>query len=231
MQTQLPQQSVSMMCWTIIGGICHKYNFCHNKSFVVTNRCLSWQNTSFVMTKICLSWQKYACRDKSFVTTKLCLLRWTCLSWQNFCCNKHNFVTTNVLLRQAYLCHDQHMFVMIIKKSFVATKVCLSQQNLLLRQNYVCHNKTFVATSILLLWQETHFVMTNLCFLESKTFVTTKMILVAAPTSDTEQGGYVLLKHLIHQERTSLWSLLGNTEPKRLCPNSKLNGKKVLSFA
>ena len=40
------------------------------------------------------SGQKYACRDKFFVATKLCLLR-------------QIFVATTVLLRQAYFCRDE----------------------------------------------------------------------------------------------------------------------------
>ena len=43
----------------IIGGNCHKYHFCRDKSLVVTNTCLSRQSTSFVATKECLF-----CRDK-----------------------------------------------------------------------------------------------------------------------------------------------------------------------
>ena len=75
----------------IIGRSCHKYHFCCNKSFVVTNTCLSWQNTSFVMTKVCLSWQIFVVT--SFVATCLLLLRQTCLSWQNM-----SFVPTKVCL-------------------------------------------------------------------------------------------------------------------------------------
>ena len=43
----------------IIGRSCHKYNFCCNKSFIVTNM-------SFVVTKVCC--------DKTFVTTKMILV-------------------------------------------------------------------------------------------------------------------------------------------------------------
>ena len=104
----------------IIGGSCHKYHFCHNKSFVLTNTfvvtkhvfccnksmlvVLSWQ-------KLCLLWQNYVCRDKHvfimrifvvvtsillsqqktcFVVTNMCLPQQTCLSWQNFCRNKND---------------------------------------------------------------------------------------------------------------------------------------------
>ena len=55
---------------TITGGSCHKYHFCHDKSFV--------QNI-FVMTKL-----SYFCltKDVFFVATN------TCLSGQNFCRDK-----------------------------------------------------------------------------------------------------------------------------------------------
>ena len=39
-----------------IGGSCHRYHFCRDKSFVATN-------TSFVVTKVCLSPQTF--RDKN----------------------------------------------------------------------------------------------------------------------------------------------------------------------
>ena len=59
----------------IIGGNCHKYHFCRDKtcllsqqtrSFVSTSVLLSGQKTCFVFvaTKICLSRQNYVCRDK-----------------------------------------------------------------------------------------------------------------------------------------------------------------------
>ena len=49
----------------------HRYNFCCDKSFVLTNTCLSQQNMSFVMTKVCLSRQKNGCEKHIFVLTKL----------------------------------------------------------------------------------------------------------------------------------------------------------------
>ena len=50
-------------CTPIIGGSCHKYNFCRDKSIVATITCLSRQDTSFVATKVCLP-RKMFCRDK-----------------------------------------------------------------------------------------------------------------------------------------------------------------------
>ena len=129
-----------------------------------------------VMTKICLSQQKYACHYKiMFVLTNMCLLwqnfwndkylsQQIILSWQKFCCDKHTFVTTIEQTRvchdktcllpwQKYACHDRIMFVM--------TNICLNK--CFVRRKDFCRNKSFV--------------MTNACFLESKTFVMTKMIL------------------------------------------------------
>ena len=66
-----PVQPTSLT--NIIGGSHHKYHFCHDKSFVATKLCLSWQEFCnkekyFVATN---TWQAYFCRDKRRV-----------LSWQ-----------------------------------------------------------------------------------------------------------------------------------------------------
>ena len=98
----------------IIVGNCQKYYFCRDKSFVVRNTCLSWQNTSFVRIKVCLLWQNFCC-DKQFIAMKLCLL------WQKFCNAKLTFATTNTFLSWQ-------------NTSFVVTKVCLLRQN-----NFFCH--------------------------------------------------------------------------------------------
>ena len=92
--------------------------------------------------------------------------------------------------RQPFFCRDKHVFVatihvfwreksmLIVKKSLVSTKTCLSGQNIF------CRDKCFVATSNLLSKQRTCFVATTrVC--RDKTFVATKMILVATPASDT----------------------------------------------
>ena len=72
----------------MIGGSCHKYNFCRDKSFVAikhvfaaTNTCLLRQNTSFVATKLCLSRQKYVHAFFIFLSG-----------------NKHTFVATKMIL-------------------------------------------------------------------------------------------------------------------------------------
>ena len=139
---------------------CHDNYTCRSKTFVATKLCIY-----FVMTKL-LSHQMCVCHDKSFVATT------TCLSWQKFCCVMHTFVVTkDVFSHDIHVCRYKSKRVMT--KLFVVTKLCLS------RQNYVCRDKRFVATSILLSRKKRCFVSTNTCL-----FVTTKMILVAAPAND-----------------------------------------------
>ena len=78
-------------------------------------------------------------------------------------------------------CHKQHL---CSNKSFVTTNTCLSQQNVF------CHDKSMLAVTKLLSWQnyvccDTIFVMTNTCLSRQKfcldkhmnTFVTTKLCL------------------------------------------------------
>ena len=79
----------------------------------------------------CLSRQKYACRDKSFVETKLHVF----VSRDKFCDDRHTFVVET----KDVICRDRHVFV--------ATKLCLSRQKY---QAYFFRNKTFVATKIIL---------------------------------------------------------------------------------
>ena len=118
----------------IIGGSCHKYHFCcnktfvyflSNKTFVVTNTCLSRQNTSFVERKVCLLRQNFS-RDKLiFVMTKY------------FCRNKHVFVATKVSLSWQNFCYDIIVCFDIIvccDKNMFATTKLLSGQRLYLWQ-------------------------------------------------------------------------------------------------
>ena len=113
---------------SIVGGSCYNYKY----HFVVT-KVLLWQAHVCCNKTHRLSQQKYACHNKTFVMTKLCLLQQNIfvatntfvmtkasLSWQKFCCNKIMFVMTNIWW----------------DKSFVATK------------------NMFVVASILLLWQK-----------------------------------------------------------------------------
>ena len=73
-----------LWCYTIFGGSCHKYNFCHDESFVVTN--------TFVMTHLSVTTKHIFCRDKSMlVGTKL-------LSRETYFCHDRTFVMTNIIL-------------------------------------------------------------------------------------------------------------------------------------
>ena len=112
-KSETPEQPTS-----ITGGSCHKYHFCRNKSFVMTN------TRSLRQTHVCrykthlLSRQKYACLNKSMFVMTILLL------WQIF-------VATSLLLsHQTCLLSQQNT-------SFVATKVCLPQQNF-------CHDKNIL---------------------------------------------------------------------------------------
>ena len=105
--------------------------------------------------KTCLLlWQKYACHDKTFDTTKLCLSQQNlvttkllsqqifratkmCLSWQKFCCDKYTFVMTQkifFLSRQTHVCFYKSKLVRPKRLSW---------------QKYVCRNNSFVMTRIL----------------------------------------------------------------------------------
>ena len=126
-------------CWQELPQVnfLSQWKFCHNRA------CL-------------LSWQKYACHDKTFVKTKLCL------SQLNFCHN--NFFMTNTCF-----CHNKRCIlswqthVCCEKTMLVVTKLCLLWQNFtkLCHNNYLswqqlccgkifCHNKhNSVATNLL----------------------------------------------------------------------------------
>ena len=66
-----------------IGGNCHKYHFCRDKSMLAaTKLCLSRQKYKpFAATEICLSRQAHVCREKDV-----------------FCRDKHVFVATKMIL-------------------------------------------------------------------------------------------------------------------------------------
>ena len=119
---------------------------------VLVDKCFAWQTRVQQICVCCdkghlLSRQKYACCDKTFVATKLCLSRQnichvcrdkhtfchdkrgfvttnTCLSWQKFCCDKHTFVTTKLVF-----CCNKHVFVMtkiILEAAPASDSVCQS---------------------------------------------------------------------------------------------------------
>ena len=111
-----------------------------------------------------LSRWKFCCDKHLFFMTN------TCLSWQNMsfvvtkvCLSQHIFVATNICHNNSFVttkifCGDKH--------KYFATKV-------LSRQSYFCHNKRCVLS-----WQ------THVCC--NRSFVATKMILVAALADDRD---------------------------------------------
>ena len=78
----------------IIGGSCHKYHFCRDKTFDATNTSLLRQIFVATSTEL-LSQQAYFCRDKRRVLTRqTCVCCDKYLSPQVFCRGKHIFVVT-----------------------------------------------------------------------------------------------------------------------------------------
>ena len=116
------------------------------------------------------SCQKYHfCRDKGFVVTN------TCLSWQKYATKllswQNIFVVTSILLSQQNLfCHNKSMLVMTIFV-VVATNIC--RDKFCCTKHVCCNKHNFVATKVLL---------------RQHAFVTTKMILVAAPANGNRWG-------------------------------------------
>ena len=158
--------------WHISGRSCHSI-------ILVAAKVLLWQ-THVCRQKISLmSPQKYACCNKTFVTTKLCL------SWQN------NFVTTFFFSWQTHFCCDKSFAVtsiLLLVHMLVATKVNL-------QENYVCQNKYFLRQAYFCLNKD------MFCYNKhvSKTFVETKMILMAMILANTRDSSHWLIsKWFIH---------------------------------
>ena len=135
----------------------------------------------FIVKTHLLSRQKYACHDKTFVTTK-----WY-LSWQNI------FVVINI-------CRDKIMFVVTNichNRCFATTKV-------------FCHG-SFVVTIILLLRQNTSFVMT-IFLLRQKWYLGQLLLMILQstislsipPPSHPPSKAVHAVRHLGQQK--SLWS-------------------------
>ena len=128
-----------------------------------------------------------SCYKYTFCRDKIILFVSTSFVATNICRDKHNFVATNVLSQQAYFCRDKHVSRQIQycrdnlkKKSFVATKVCLSRQTRVCRDKYLlrqnlCGNRSFY---IIILSQQS--------FVEASIILSRqKMVLVAAPSNDS----------------------------------------------
>ena len=121
-----------------------------------------WRELPQVSFLTCLSWQ-----NMSFVTTKVCLSRQKYLSQHTFAASK------DVLSWQTRVCHDKSMLVMT---KLVTAKLCLSRQ-------------IFVMTTVLS--QQTKVLsqqaIKDVFCCDKDMFVTTNIILVAAPANDTSQ--------------------------------------------
>ena len=131
---------------TIIGGSCHKYNFCRDKYLSRQKFCRD--KITLVVTKV-LSRQAYLCRDKRRVlsrqihngqnvssagaaTSIYFLSRETCVCHDKTrLLSRQNYDKRRVLLRQIYTTYCD---------VFVATKVCLSRQNVCC-DKIVCRDK------------------------------------------------------------------------------------------
>ena len=134
----------------------------------------------YVMTNTCLSQHMYACCNKTFVMTNIFLL-WNLVATK--------LVMTNLLLsQQRRVCHDKTQLLswqthVCHDKYLLQQKFCCGKN--ILQQKFCRSKHTFVV-------QKMCFDTTNMCLLQQtrvccdKTFVATKIILVAAPASDTE---------------------------------------------
>ena len=102
----------------------------------------------------------FCCNKSMLVATKVCL------SWQNI------LVMTKLWSRQIF----------VTTNNFVVTKV-------LSRQAYFCRYKhMFVVTKDVFRCNKTSLLSRQKYAYYSKTFIATKMILMAAPTNDKEEG-------------------------------------------
>ena len=163
---ELPQVSFllrQMFC-------CNKTLFCCDKSMLVMTK------------KLCHDKPNYVCCDEAFVVTNIILLR------QTFCCGKLTFVGTNICLSQ-----QNKSFVttknMLITTKRLSQQTCVSWQ-IFAMTKVLSGQKYFVTTNIVLL-QRAYFCHKKRCVLSwqthvccNRTFVTTKMVLVAAPAND-----------------------------------------------
>ena len=105
----------------MVGGSCHKYHFCRDKSF---NFCRD--KHVFVSTK-------YFCRNKSFVMTNK--HNFVCLSKSHVSRDKMFVASNRILSQQAYFCRDK-------RRVLSWPTIYLS------RQTRVCRDKAFVRTKM-----------------------------------------------------------------------------------
>ena len=165
--------------------------FCDNKHI-----CHTHQDKTFVRTKLCLLRQNFH-HKKIFVTTNPCLLRWLFFGH-----DKHTFVASrDVFCCDKYVCHDKSLSWQKFchnKMMLVATNICRDK---IFVTTKMCDNKSLVMTSILLSWQKTCFVTTRVCCDKNDTCGTSRQWwgpCVVSPLSiHTDLLGW-LLYHLPH---------------------------------
>ena len=130
--------------------------------------------------------------------------------WQTIICGS---------CQKCHFCHDE-------------TRLCRNKTHLLSWQKYACHNKSmlaatkyishnkhlFVTTNLFLSWQNTSFVMNNMCLLWQKqarhnkiVFVTTKLLsrkmFVVTSTFLSRQKYFVTTNTCLLQQKLYLWQL------------------------
>ena len=113
-------------------------------------------STTSLLSVNTISLQKYACRDKTFVATKLCFCvcsdksypyfcpiflsqQKTCfvMTATCFCREKSKLVTTKLLSLQNYVCRDKYL----LRQKFCCDRNMFFATNVLSRQAYFCHDK------------------------------------------------------------------------------------------
>ena len=149
---------------------------CHDKTCLLSWQKYAWSYKTSVVTKLCLSWQMFyhdrylsqqthvSC-DKSFVSTSILLLRQKtcfvmtnpCLSWQKCACQNKTFVATK-------LCLSQQIFVVtnillwqkyfVMTNSFSQQNFCHNKHNFVTTKDVFCRNKHLFVVTKLLSWQK-----------------------------------------------------------------------------
>ena len=106
----------------IIGGHCHKYHFCCNKTCLLLKQKYACHEAYFCRDKHMFVATKHVFwRDKSMLVMTKLLLHMTNTFCQDKSCSKHTFVMTKDVF-----CHD--------KQNTQQTYMCLSRQKLYLWQ-------------------------------------------------------------------------------------------------
>ena len=126
MQTSLPhlsarsenRQGLLYLHMAIIGGSCHKYNFCCDKHVFCCDKSMLVVTKKYsVVRKLLssstiLSRQKLSRQNTPFIATNTFAETKVCLSWQNFCHDKIMFAATNICRKDMFvttnIIHDKN---------------------------------------------------------------------------------------------------------------------------